>query len=377
MYRQLSAPTSRPARPTGGLRGGFTLVELLVVIVIIAMLVGLLVPAVQMAREAARKSQCMNNQRNLGIAIINYATNKERFPPLFTIQPNSLNPMMPNGVGWVPQILPNIEQNEFYRAFQNNQWNTIPTAQIETLLCPSRNPGSSPAPSSYVVNAGAQDAVKHREPMDYQENGVFFDEFSSKYFMPANFRTKPTPPIDLAYLSSHDGTKNTIMLSENLDARDWITLASSPSHNSPTSLTPTPYPGLADNGKSDWCAITWEQPKAGYPEKWGMELAPTGSRLNKAVTSSTPKDYERGRPYSNHSGGFFVTFCDASTRFVSEDVQYRVYCLLMAPDSNNAKYTFLNNPHSPDGSPVKYPKDWWQNLIVGGSLVNISDVDIP
>lgn len=359
MYRQLSAPTSRPARPIGGQPRGFTLVELLVVIVIIAMLVGLLVPAVQMARAAARKSQCMNNQRNLGLAVINYVTNKQKFPPAFSVQPMS-TPV--SAVGWVPHILPEIEQNELYRAFQNNTWNTVPTAQVEVLMCPVGNQSGTPAPLSYVVNGGAQDlATSTTKPMDFQENGVFFDEFSPKY-SPA-IKPKPTPPIDLSYISTHDGTKNTIMLSENLDALDWIKVATA------SSLTPPP---LDTQGHSWWNTITWQQPPDPPPAGWGMELPPpTGAPLNKQLPSPGNTDADKGRPSSNHSGGFMVTFCDGSARFISEDIQYRVYCLLMSPDSNNAKYT---RSVAKNGTPVVFPSRWLQ----GGQppLIPLSDSDI-
>ena len=362
MYQQLSAST-RPMRPTGCLRRGFTLVELLVVITIIAMLVGLLIPAVQAARNAARKSQCMNNQRNLGLAVINYATTKEKFPPAFSVQPVVGAPATRTAVGWVPPILPNIEQNELYRAFQNNTWTTIPTAQVEVLTCPMGNQSSSPAPLSYVVNAGAQDQTTSAMfPADFQENGVFFDEFSPK-FSPLPTKPRATPPTDLAYLSNHDGTKNTIMLSENLDARDWIQLRPGP-------------PGLTDplqldtTGRSWWNTITWQQPGTGamYGPDWGVAVAPTGTVLNKPSTSAALTDFALGRPYSNHSGGFMVTFCDGHTQFVSEDIQYRVYCLLMSPDSANVKYT----RNGTLGAPVTFPNGWKS----AGNLIPLTDTDI-
>ena len=130
-----------PSRPSG-----FTLVELLVVIAIIAMLVGLLIPAVQAAREAGRRSTCMNNQQQLGKAIAGYVTSKDKFPPLSAIQPNSPTPTQPFSVGWVPNILTLIEQNNLYQLYQANTWNTLVAAgsstatRISTLVCPSRNP---------------------------------------------------------------------------------------------------------------------------------------------------------------------------------------------------------------------------------------------
>ena len=377
MHRHLSASPLRPARPSRSRRPGFTLVELLVVITIIAMLVGLLIPAIQAARAAARRTQCMNNQRNLGTAVINYTTTKEKFPPLFSWQPGTVAPNA-RAVGWVPPILPNIEQNELYRAFQNNQLSVQPSGQIETLLCPARNPDSSPAPLSYVVNGGAFDAVEGNRPMDYQENGVFFDEFSPKYGLGTPPRA--TPPIDLAYLSSHDGTKATIMLSENMDARDWAIVSTSPP---PATGNKTPWfdPGVTQGGESYWNAILWEQPEPGLPGNslWATTDAPTNTRLNKPSTAALPSDLSNARPYSNHSGGFFVTYCDGHTEFMSEEVQYRIYCLLMSPDSGAAKYSFIptGSRNTASGIAVDFPNQWHVNLDPNLPLAPVTETDIP
>ena len=80
---------------------GFTLVELLVVIVIIGMLVALLLPAIGAARESARRAACMNNQRNLGNALIQYATNKDKFPGYNNAVPLPRHDERPSTpVGW-------------------------------------------------------------------------------------------------------------------------------------------------------------------------------------------------------------------------------------------------------------------------------------
>jgi prepilin-type N-terminal cleavage/methylation domain-containing protein/prepilin-type processing-associated H-X9-DG protein len=388
MTRRFSALPSRNSRPACGPRGGFTLVELLVVITIIAMLVGLLVPAVMAARNAARKTQCMNNQQQLGKGILQYVTTKEKFPPLFSLQPNlptGATPLM--AVGWVPPILPYIEQNPLYTQFQNYQLHMqLNGAQVEMLTCPSRTPGASQkAPLDYVVNAGAQDnATLVGKFMDFQENGVFFDTFTpTRADIAPAMRVRTTPPIDLAYLSNHDGTKSTIMLAETTDALDWYQFINNMGETTTVGVAPTGnqplQPGAGQQGRSWWNAITWWQPTPAdlANASWGMEgVTPTREILNVPAPPALPMnraDRTSGRPASNHSGGFHVSYCDGHTQFMSEDIEYRVYCLLMSPDSQNAK--LRPTSANPDGTPVVYPTNWLVNG-VGSALKALNDAEI-
>jgi prepilin-type N-terminal cleavage/methylation domain-containing protein/prepilin-type processing-associated H-X9-DG protein len=116
-------------------RRGFTLVELLVVIAIIGILIALLLPAVQAAREAARRSQCTNNLKQLALAFHNYHDVYGRFP---------LPGMIANQLGWTSSILPFIEQKPIFDAMDWSAGTYMATnkirhaiVKIDTYLCPS------------------------------------------------------------------------------------------------------------------------------------------------------------------------------------------------------------------------------------------------
>src|SRR3712207_3603058 len=143
-------------------RRGFTLIELLVVIAIIGVLIALLLPAVQSAREAARRAQCTNNLKQIGIAIHNYHDANNAVPPIgvfnFNNMPGDSNPNAQE-FPMIPRVLPFLEQQPLYNAINwfhtaetpNNanatpatNWpnTTVAATQLNAILCPSDpNPG--------------------------------------------------------------------------------------------------------------------------------------------------------------------------------------------------------------------------------------------
>src|SRR5689334_2532117 len=129
-------------------RAGFTLIELLVVIAIIGVLIALLLPAVQAAREAARRTQCANNLMQLSIALQNYQSAHEVLPPgVVDVAGPIRNVGKGYHFGWVPQVLPYIEEGNvqnhlnFKVGVYHPANDTARAVQIRTLMCPS-DPGS-------------------------------------------------------------------------------------------------------------------------------------------------------------------------------------------------------------------------------------------
>ncbi|MCA8991984.1 MAG: DUF1559 domain-containing protein [Planctomycetaceae bacterium] len=106
------------------LRKGFTLIELLVVIAIIAVLIALLLPAVQQAREAARRSQCKNNLKQIGLGLHNYHDTFNSFPPGGVTMGNCCGTR--SGTNWAISILPYVEQAPLYNMYDFNSFNEDP-----------------------------------------------------------------------------------------------------------------------------------------------------------------------------------------------------------------------------------------------------------
>ena len=126
-------------------RGGFTLVELLVVIAIIGTLVGLLLPAVQSAREAARRSACSNNNKQLGLACLNYESTRKRLP---ACGDRGSAPAMLNSFSWITMILPYLEETNLYNNISSSTGrfsgasntaalSTAAATVLPQLVCPS------------------------------------------------------------------------------------------------------------------------------------------------------------------------------------------------------------------------------------------------
>lgn len=152
------------------LRRGFTLVELLVVIAIIGILVALLLPAVQAAREAARRMSCGNNCKQLGIALHNYHDSHGVFPPesIWSYDPPSGR--QPRNYTWISLMLPYLEQQPLYNDINFKQpiWNQVDGSgnrivglQLKILTCPSdpaisRDNGVGSHGMSFTNYAGAE-----------------------------------------------------------------------------------------------------------------------------------------------------------------------------------------------------------------------------
>ncbi|MFM9118298.1 MAG: DUF1559 domain-containing protein [Planctomycetota bacterium] len=161
-------------RRTGG-RPGFTLVELLVVIAIIGLLVSLLLPAVQAAREAARRTQCTNNLKQMAIAVMNFHDTRNEMPASVMMNPsvNDISNFNENfGPNWAVLILPYMEQMPLYESVYKSvldypttgdaTWRNIRGTTIKAYLCPSDTGGDVPtiqvgggwARGNYGANAG-------------------------------------------------------------------------------------------------------------------------------------------------------------------------------------------------------------------------------
>ncbi|HEX4610954.1 MAG TPA: DUF1559 domain-containing protein [Urbifossiella sp.] len=210
--------------------GGFTLIELLVVIAIIAVLIALLLPAVQSAREAARRAQCVNNLKQLGLAVHNYITQTDVLPAQTLDNSATWGWFTP----WTASILPQMEQQAMYNALNFSMPmlelgfisptiganTTVGLSTIKTLLCPSESLNKTAnyaavefAMSNYAGNFGGPPNIRACSGtiIPVQGNLIFG-------LMPLLGSTPPAGAGPVRIASILDGTSNTAMFSEHLVA---------------------------------------------------------------------------------------------------------------------------------------------------------------
>ncbi|WP_237226405.1 DUF1559 domain-containing protein [Rubinisphaera sp. JC750] len=280
-------------------RSAFTLIELLVVIAIIAILVALLLPAVQQAREAARRSSCKNNLKQLGIAMHNYHDVMSTLP-MGAIKAPNIADAGTSGYLWVRYILPYIEQAAIYDAWDENipyhNGGNLPLIRtvIPGYLCPSDTATKTwnNAPNyNYAVNYG-NTTLERTSP----HNGVDFKP------SPFHYSTSTTgKAYKLRDLT--DGTTNTMLMAEirqgpvNSDLRGliWYT------HHSGFTAH---YPPNATN--PDYLSGSFCQAASA---NMGMPCA--------ASSATNPRSFSAR---SRHKGGVQILLGDASVRFVSENI---------------------------------------------------------
>lgn len=236
-------------------RVGFTLVELLVVIAIIGILIGMLLPAVQQVREAARRTQCLNNIAQLGLAVHNYEFSNERFPE--GVVDSAKGPILstPNGqhISLFVQLLPYLEQRGMADRFDVKAGTYAPVngpvreLHVPVLICPSQGSKQCRLAVNLSVNAeegaeGEEGAEEEEEEEDFAD--TFADGFAltdesgqgtdtaaiSSY---AGCHHGSETPIDsdnngLFFLNSqigfgdiYDGSSNTVMFGEYVSNDDW------------------------------------------------------------------------------------------------------------------------------------------------------------
>jgi prepilin-type N-terminal cleavage/methylation domain-containing protein/prepilin-type processing-associated H-X9-DG protein len=211
---QLKGKAQMRHRGTFVRRHGFTLVELLVVIAIIGMLVGLLLPAVNAAREAGRRTNCTNNMKQMGLALINFHDEQGHFPPGYGSFQNYVDGATDTspGWGWGAYILPYLDERPTYKLInlslpvQSQQNATAIQTFIKTYICPS----DLPPQAAFAVTDGFAKTVGTAAPSSYAAccgSDAFdtFDATGSGIF----YRNSKTRMADIT-----DGASHTIMIGE-------------------------------------------------------------------------------------------------------------------------------------------------------------------
>jgi prepilin-type processing-associated H-X9-DG protein len=285
---------------------------LLVVITIIAMLMALLIPVVGRARESARRTTCMNNQTEIGKAMMLYATTQNFMPAYLNISaPDPNNGGKTYVLGWAQGLMSQLGRDDLtvgkgsYVAVLSNPPN------VQILICPddATKVGQGGGPQTYVVNGGCANvygAATNNLPVDWQQNGAWDYRI--------HIASEPVNHTSIDYIAKHDGAATTISHSENLDANYYV---------------PNPQSPVTNNTIEAQQCILWDN-------KMPAVLAAPGFNQGVLASGSAPTAV-LARPSSNHPGGAVVTYCDGHVSFIADSINYQIYALLMTSNGGQSR----------------------------------------
>jgi len=316
---------------------GFTLIELLVVIAIIAVLIALLLPAVQQARESARRTQCKNNLKQLGLALHNYHDTFKKFP----VNRMGNRGAIPNGfgsVGWLAMILPYIDQGPLYNSIDfsdqtggtagsggNNRMAILTGSAanvaarrrvLPAFLCPSNpqeglvtNQGGGGDDWGSGIDGGRTDYVgnmgwMHAGHRDCPQ-GIYGGNWNGAAWADADFGITSTgTPTTLGGCNGVIGWQGCVGINQISDGTS-TTLAVIEDHHWMNKATPA-------NAEGD---SLWMGPYAIHSVKMPINWDPQ---------ANGGRDFRCDQWSSIHTGGAHGLLCDGSVRFVSENVAWQV-----------------------------------------------------
>lgn len=308
---------------------GFTLVELLVVIAIIGILVSLLLPAVQAAREAARRSSCSNNLKQIGLALHNYHDSLRGFPPSAVFP----NPLPAGGFNsWSPQarLLPYMEQANLQNLIDwNSDYKSQPIVtrtRIENYICPSE-----------VNDRERPDGSITHYPLNYGINvGIWF-VYDPNSRTGGNGLVYPNSKTKMASIT--DGTSNTIAFAEVKAYTPYFRDGGTTSTAIPSSATAVQKDGnfKTNSGHTEW--VDGRSHQTGFTGTFppntvvahttggvAYDVDFTSSREGKTIDQPT---YAVVTSRSYHPGGSQTVFADGSTHFIANSVSLATWRALV------------------------------------------------
>jgi prepilin-type N-terminal cleavage/methylation domain-containing protein/prepilin-type processing-associated H-X9-DG protein len=321
-------------------RRGFTLIELLVVVSIIAVLIALLLPAVNGAREAARRTQCVNNLKQLGLAVQNYVTSVGALPPTATTDPSGFPKQPTNNFGMKARVLPYLEQVQMYDALNmtdnaeaaTRSNDTVVTMQIGAFLCPS---DINVPVGTRAVNGIARQVGYGSYPNNI---GTIFRNNGGKLDGPAYHMGTPSQGGTITLNKISDGLSTTVIWSEWIRGRNlpnsntglsrvYDATVAFPSSNgfvNPLNYlngcmgSTTPYPAY-DNKGQKWLNHTCGE-GGGYshimtPNVKACFFQGDGAQPGRTLVGAS----------SNHPGGVNVCFLDGSVKFLRNSVAHATW----------------------------------------------------